>query len=227
MPVERAGQPFNAFADANGIEGIRAAVRLLIEARDLARDAEADTWTFAVEAEELRRQGTTTPELRWLVQKKYALHQDETRRIGGKSRCFRPAPPLVFSDRTCFVLTEQGAAALAGCAAALVGTPASGIVEPKQELLVPDWDRCRRTLLLGAVIVKRFRRCAPDQWWILDAFGEEGWVMTIDDPLPPHPDMDPVRRLHDTIGNLNRNQVHPLIRFHAQAVLRRVHWERR
>ncbi|MEX0711496.1 MAG: hypothetical protein WD278_04060 [Pirellulales bacterium] len=226
MVVERAGQQFNTSADANGIERIRAAVRLLIEARDLARDAEADIWSFAVEAEELRRRGATTPELRWLVQKNYACHRDE-KTTRAKSRCFRPAPPLVFSDRTCFVLTDQGAAAAARGGIMDFGRPATGIVQPEQELVLPDWDRRRRTLFLGGVIVKQFRRYAPDQWLLLDAFAEELWVMSIDDPLPPHPGIDPVRRLHDTISNLNRNQINPLIRFHAEAVLRRVHWEPR
>ena len=47
----------------------------------------------------------------------------------------------------------------------------------------------------------------------------------IDDPLPRNPQIDPQRRLHDTINSLNRNQRHQLLHFGADGLGRGVRWE--
>jgi hypothetical protein len=61
---------------------------------------------------------------------------------------------------------------------------------------------------------------------ILDAFEELGWPRHIDDPLPPHREQDPKRRLHNTIDSLNRGQVNRfLIRFRGNGTGRGVGWE--
>jgi hypothetical protein len=49
----------------------------------------------------------------------------------------------------------------------------------------PRWDKHLRELWLGPHLIKWFRVPAPDQERILDAFEEEGWPASIDDPLPP------------------------------------------
>ena len=59
---------------------------------------------------------------------------------------------------------------------------------------------------------------------ILAAFEEEGWPPRIDDPLPPKPDQDPKRRLHDTINSLNRNQQHLLIQFFGDGSGQGIRW---
>ena len=56
-------------------------------------------------------------------------------------------------------------------------------------------------------------------------FEEEEWPPRIDHPLPQMPEQDPRRRLHDTIKCLNRNQKHPLIRFHSDGTGEGVVWE--
>jgi hypothetical protein len=66
---------------------------------------------------------------------------------------------------------------------------------------------------------------AANQERVLAAFEEEGWPVHIDDPLPPSPDQDSKRRLHDTINSLNRNQKCPLIRFVGDGTGQGVRWE--
>ncbi len=60
---------------------------------------------------------------------------------------------------------------------------------------------------------------------VLTAFEEEAWPVRIDDPLPPHPEQDPKRRLHDTITSLNRHQRRPLIRFVGDGSGEGIRWE--
>ena len=63
----------------------------------------------------------------------------------------------------------------------------------------PNWDRETRTFMVGGLLVKRFRVPSPNQEAVLDAFQEEGWPRSVDDPLSPVPDQQPKRRLarHD------------------------------
>ena len=89
---------------------------------------------------------------------------------------------------------------------------------------VPSWDRDRPELRWGNTVVKRFKVPAPNQELILAAFQEDGWPVRIDDPLPPHPELDPKRRLHDTINSLNRSQKLPLIRFLGDGSGQGVRW---
>jgi hypothetical protein len=52
----------------------------------------------------------------------------------------------------------------------------------------------------------------------------EDWPAKIDDPLPRSPEIDPQRRLHDTINSLNRNQPRRLVHFGADGLGRGVRW---
>lgn len=47
----------------------------------------------------------------------------------------------------------------------------------------------------------------------------------IDDPLPPVFDIEPKRRLHDTIKSLNRHQKNRLIRFKGDGTGQGIRWE--
>ena len=78
---------------------------------------------------------------------------------------------------------------------------------------------------MGDVLVKQFKLPSPNQETVLMAFQEEGWPPRIDDPLPPHPELDPKRRLHDTIKCLNHNQQNRLIQFHGDGTGEGVLWE--
>lgn len=79
--------------------------------------------------------------------------------------------------------------------------------------LKPVWDVELNRLCFGSLIVKEYRTPAPNQQRILSAFQEEGWPPRIDDPLPPERDLEPKRRLHETIISLNRNQRNRVMRF--------------
>ena len=197
-----------------------AALTLLLQAFEYAHELDRSVWDFAVEIGELRKAGFTTSGLRWLVCKGFAEHAREIKPPDGGGRTFRRRGKLTFTQKTCFVLTEAG---LAFARQALGkankrGRPAEDRKPPPIEselssCLMPRWDRDRQELRLGETVVKRFKVPAANQEQILAAFEEEGWPVHIDDPLSPHPEQDPKRRLHATINALNRNQKCRLIRF--------------
>jgi hypothetical protein len=93
-------------------------------------------------------------------------------------------------------------------------------------ILLPKWDSERRELRLTGKLVKQFKWPAINQETILAAFQEEGWPRRIDDPLSPAPEIDPKRRLHDTIKCLNRNQKNLLLHFRGDGTGEGVYWER-
>jgi hypothetical protein len=79
----------------------------------------------------------------------------------------------------------------------------------------PRWDRTGRKLWFGTCLVKEFPRPSDCQVLILEAFEEQGWPESIDDPLPHDPDIDPKHRLHDAIKRLNRKQRCSALSFHG------------
>ena len=66
---------------------------------------------------------------------------------------------------------------------------------------------------------------AMNQEIVLAVFEEEGWPPRIDDPLPWKSDIDPQRRLHDTINSLNRRQRQRLVHFSADGLAQGIRWE--
>ena len=97
-----------------------------------------------------------------------------------------------------------------------------GTVEPSP---LPHWDGETRELRLDGQIVKQFKWQAVNQEIVLGAFQEDGWPPVIDDPIPPKPEQDTKRRLQDTIKSLNRNQAHPVIKFHGNGSGEGIRWE--
>jgi hypothetical protein len=184
------------------------ALGLLLEAHACACDIRCDPWEFAVEIDCLREAGLTHSQLRWLLRKGYIAQAVEKRRARGKRRAFRPVTNLSLREGTCFVLTDAGLAYSGDDRAQPVARPTARSVAKK-----PSWERRLRELRLGDVVVKKFRQRAANQELILDAFEEEGWPPRIDDPLSPMAEQDVKRRLHSTIGNLNRSQEIHLIHF--------------
>ena len=209
---------------SNAREGLAA----LLRAYTYAKDAAVDPWDFALEIEYLFESGLTVSDLRWLAAKKLAAHGREISDCGDPHRSFEGGGGLKFDSRTCLSLTEEGIAFAASflgaevpggtesgvrvnaaCGGAnSVGALLGGVVKPR-------WHGARRELYLGEQLVKRFRVPARNQEWILEVFEEDGWPETIDDPLPPSPNIDPKSRLHDTINRLNNKQINPLLRFHG------------
>ncbi len=198
---------------------IRSRLRLLLKAHDYARDVMRDVWDFAVEIRVLRAAGLTLSHFRWLTCKGYVEHAREITMPGRNSREFQRGGDLSFSARTCFVLTP------AGLAVARAVRDQNGAHQGPQWCNgttkrcarpappTPRWDTERQEFYVGSRLVKAFKLPSPNQEAVLSAFQEEGWPPRIDDPLPPHLEIDPKRRLHDTIKSLNRSQKRRLIRF--------------
>lgn len=209
----------------------RAGLVLLLEAHECAQELARTPWDFAVEIQSLREQGLTSTDFRWLACKGYVGHAQEVTSVGEKARAFQPDAAMAFSDRTCFVLTDDGVDFVRRS----FGQPASDHVpvdeehhsSPKENQadLVPTWDHDRQELRMGRIVIKQFKAPAANQEMILAAFQEEGWPPRIDDPLPQNSDQDPKRRLHDTINSLNRNQKHPLVRFLGDGSGQGVRWD--
>jgi hypothetical protein len=73
--------------------------------------------------------------------------------------------------------------------------------------LNPTWDPDLRELRVGELVIKRFRQPAWNQVTVLASFQELLWPRRIDDPLTGDSEVEPKRRLRDTVFALNRNHV--------------------
>jgi hypothetical protein len=197
------------------------AVPVLLQAYRYAKESLCDPWQFAVELRTLRKEGGTDNDLRWLLSKGYVLQGCETTRQNDTLRSFRQVANFTLDRRSCFLLTDVGASTLENGS----GPSQSERIEVTLPARMPKWDAVRRTLMLGRLLVKRFRQPAICQVTILTALEEDGWLSRIDDPLPPCPGLESKRRLHDTINNLNRHQCRPLIRFAGDGTGLGVMWE--
>jgi hypothetical protein len=222
--------PKHSEAQPNRYEAIsrfQAGFSILLEAYDYARQLQRPAWDFAVEIHCLRETGLSNSDLRLLACQQLVEHAAEMNRAGQEGRVFQTTGPLTFTNRTCFVLTETGAALARQARVSATSSPqvhdppiATAGLPP-----VPKWDKQRQELRLGKLVVKQFKVPAPNQETILAAFEEEHWPPRIEDPLPPQPDQDAKRRLHDTINTLNRHQRHQLIHFLGDGTGEGVRWQ--
>ena len=238
MPLESA--LVQGWVDGNGVEdnllsgeALVVGLKLLLTADLCAVDTGEDSWSFAVEIDQLREAGVLDPWLRWLVVKALVLHRAETTLFGQAGRTFRDIGRLRFCPESCFILTPQGRqfardlCANGSCASTpQSATAARPAAARPDNAAPPTWDCVRKELRLDGVVVKRFRVQSPNQETVLMAFDEECWPVRIDDPLPPAVNQCPKRRLHDTIKNLNRRQLHRLIRFQGDGTGEGVRWDR-
>lgn len=201
-------------------------LEILYRARCFSLDTRSDKWDFAVEIGELRKLNLTSTDFRWLIRKGYVEHACEMTLQGEAQRTFRAGSQLTFSDRSAFILTEEGAAYFQAAAPVHLtpGIPptANGEVSTSS---IPNWNADLRELTLDSKIVKQFKWPAPNQEIILDTFQLEGWRQRIDDPLSPQPNQDPKRRLNDTIKNLNQKQQQAWIRFRGDGSGEAITWE--
>jgi hypothetical protein len=221
------------------------AIDRLLKARNYAEEAGRNIWEFAVTITELRRDGVSENDLRWLVCRAYIEHAKEITRGCGE-RKFNRQVSLRLCKRSAFVITDAGVAysrsfpeGFTRCDidtevgvnfaySAPEMAPSTVTLDARRSFrsdVRPKWDRDRRELRLADELVKVFKLPSPMQEAILMAFEEEQWPPRIDDPLPVHPDMLPKRRLHDTIKSLNRNQKSPLIRFMGDGTGEGIRWE--
>jgi hypothetical protein len=228
---------------------LRAALRLLLRAENIAQHVECPVWDFAVEIQSLIALGLTTSDLRLLVQRGYVEHAVEISCPSDTSRRFRPWDNLCFPKRTCFVLTASGAALAASqegpgpvllpiaslllphspvdqAAEILAGSRARSTCGVAAERsAIPSWDGDRNVLWFDGQLVKQFKVPSPNQESILAAFEEDGWPPAIDDPLPPKPEMEQKRRLRATIQSLNAHHKKRVLHFRGDGSGQRVLWE--
>ncbi|MBI3469387.1 MAG: hypothetical protein HY000_40815 [Planctomycetes bacterium] len=215
------------------LQRVDPALVTLLEAYRYAQAAGRDPWDFAVEIDDLRDAGITDSDLRYLICAGFAEHATEVTRPAWRKRVFRKLHNLGMTNKTCLVLTERGEsfAQQTGVSVARSGQLRNGgntdnvADKAHPQTAVPIWDRFRRELRVGDLVVKGFRMPAPCQETILVAFEEEGWPVRIDDPLPPLGDQDPKKRLHDAINKLNRHQKQRLLRFRGDGTGRGICWE--
>jgi hypothetical protein len=207
------------------------ALALLLASAAYARQTSGDCWEFAVEIGQLNRLGLCENDLRFLVRMRFVDHATEVTNSGNCSREFLPTGDLYFTNRTCFVLTPRGLATAAVIVNTPMEAPAIRATSPTWSNLehssphMPTWDAARHLLFFNGRIIKQFKWQAVNQETVLSVFQEEGWPARIDDPLAPMPTLDVKRRLSDTIKCLNRNQQHPLIRFHGDGTGQGVIWK--
>jgi hypothetical protein len=203
---------------------------LLLQAHSYAGDLQQSTWAFATEISIVLAE-VTANDLRWLVHKGYLEHATEVTKPCHSERTFRADANFKFNKETCFVLTEQGVGIARRLREQMELRVERKAPEPSRHLNgnvgagLPSWDRDLQELRLNGSIVKQFKLPAPNQETVLAAFQEDGWPPRVDDPLPPHVNQDPKRRLHDTINCLNRNQKHRLIRFFGDGSGQGIRWE--
>jgi hypothetical protein len=213
---------------------LREALSLLLEAHEYAAELGQDPWSFAVELEVLRAAKLSNSDIRWLCTVGYVDHAYETTEVDDDARSFRQTGAPVFVERTCFLATASGIA-IARDLCGGVAHPVIPFPDPprgesrrvEEATSQPKWDDQRRQIRVGDHVVKEFKLPAPNQETILTAFEEEGWPPRIDDPLPPVSDLDPRRRLHDTIQALNRKQRQDLLRFMGDGSGEGIRWELR
>src|SRR5512135_3308362 len=89
---------------------MHAVLSLLLDAYHYATQLDRSLWDFAVEVRGLRSVGLTTSDFRWLVCKGFVEHAREVTPIDEDERTFQRVGNLTLTGKTCFVLTEAGAA---------------------------------------------------------------------------------------------------------------------
>ena len=222
------------------ISQISSGLLLLLDSFTYANKLVEDPWEFSVEWPELRRLGWSCNDVRWLIHKGVIRHAYEITSVKDECRRFVPSPSLSLAHKTCLVLTENGCRLARQIAEKdrvevreAPDKPAPACIPSfnpldgngSAKMLLPKWDRDRRQLRVGATIVKEFKVPAINQEIVLAVFEEEHWPVKIDDPLPRKPDIDPQRRLHDTINSLNRRQRLRLLHFSADGLGRGIRWD--
>jgi len=194
-------------------------LQLLADGLRYAEALNSSPWEFAVGVRELRAAGCTDNDLRFLVVQGYVECAVEV--PGQKRRRFGKQKNHLLNGNTCLVLTSLGMDLVVEVGAgsrngAYQGKRADAALHPRF---------MRRVLWAGTKVVKKFRQPAESQETILLAFEELYWDHEMDDPLSPSPDIDAKQRLRQTIANLNRHQINPLIHFFGNGTGEKVGWE--
>lgn len=239
--IGAATYPAAAFDPATLAVGRRIAARgnnalqMLLDAFYYSCDLECNAWDFAVGISTLKKSGLTSNDFRWLVAKGFLHHSAETTSTGAEFREFQAEHSARFVRNSCFILSEAGinfAQTLLKDTESRRGRHTRSLSDQQHNSwahigvdTLPHWDSDRQELTLDGTVIKRFKVPARNQETVLTVFQEEGWPARIDDPLPQVSDINPKRRLHDTINALNRHQKQHLIQFRGDGQGEGVLWE--
>jgi hypothetical protein len=97
-------------------------------------------------------------------------------------------------------------------------------IDVSHELCRPHYDRDRRELRVGQVVVRRFDREAWNQIEVLKRFEAVGWPQLIADPLGKIADATYAQQLKNVVFHLNHRQKPWLIVFHCRPIDRAIAW---
>ncbi len=205
---------------------VQTALNLLHSSNSYAEDVGQDVWQFAIEIVQLRQIGLTDSAMRWMLCRGDMLHADEVTKIGDSRRSYRSLGIFTLTPTTCFVAKQTNGLGerISACGHNATDSHCS-FASAESQKLAPFWDEMRHELLLGELVVKRFKHKSRNQEAILATFQEDGWPYKVYDPLSPILDCDPKRRLNDTIKGLNHHQENSLIRFRGDGTGEAVIWE--
>ncbi|MGE5194819.1 MAG: hypothetical protein ACM3U2_20195 [Deltaproteobacteria bacterium] len=209
---------------------LRAGLTILLEAFDWATGSQIDPQDFAVGIGQLLDAGLSVTHLRWLISADHLEHALELTLTGDEKRSFRRFKTLKFHKRSCFFLSQSGAAFARPICAKGTAEETSREAPAKRNRNTPEspapvkphWDG--RLLTVGEKVVKRYHRPAKAQELILASFEEEHWPDRIDDPLPRIAGRDPKVRLRGVIESLNQKHLTPLIHFYSDGKGEGVCW---
>lgn len=200
-------------------------LRALQEAHEYAQDLNCSIWEFAIRPADVGVADVHINDLRWMIRKGWIHHEGDSVAAQDSHSPAQPGELSIHPD-SCFVIGKSGIDALTHVSDGSQGIGADPqVVSPA--IIKPSWDAERHELSFVGQIVKRFRWPAANQETILMAFEEESWPSRIDDPLPQVNDVDPKRRLSDSIKCLNRNQRNDLVRFRGDGTGQGIFWDAR
>jgi hypothetical protein len=207
-------------------------LRELFRAYEAAHAGGLPVWEFAVELSALYDEGLTPTDLRRLVTTGILRHRRETTSKKTGRRTFVDENRFGFTNRSAFVLTEDGYARLSaeyakggqpGDASTLPLFPTpSSPAEP-----VPHWDAQRGQLWFEGELLYARKRLSPRLEGILAAFEEQHWVARIADPLQQGHTKETPHELRDAVRRLNRALRKPLIGFRCDGTGEGIIWEAR
>lgn len=200
-------------------------LRLLKDAQEYAQDLECSGWDFAIKLADIGAMDLQINDLRWMMRKGWIHHSRESTFEPDCRSSVRPDERSKIHLDSSFIIGQSGIDALRDCSDAIGNIGADGRIAELPAAIKPSWDAERHELSFVGQIVKRFRWPASNQETILMAFEEEAWPSRIDDPLPPVNDVDPKRRLSDSIKCLNRNQRADLVRFRGDGTGQGIFWD--
>jgi hypothetical protein len=212
--------------DSANLSRIRRGLTLLWQANDYLQLIGGNRWNFAVELCVLMEAGLSRNDLRLLLWQGLLDHAWEIKDSDKYERVFDRSANLHLSSSSCFLFTDKALRVLKQYRSLGEESNADELRDASFIPDVPTWDDELRKLTVGECLVKTFKLPAPNQICVLTVFQEEGWPYRIDDPLPMDQQVDPKRRLHDTIKSLNRHQKFPLLRFFGDGTGEGICWSR-